>query len=227
MFESALTKKLAAALGAKRGTSDYVSRLPLPLPPSTPGTTSDCQLTSRTTASPSRPLPSSARVLAALRSAPAILGPGGSRLLVHNHAHAALEVRLARTSGSPVVFLFNSGLNSNAKADFFAFVPQYDEAIHVSVHDGARATRVSLRMRCPFAHNESVSSMDGTFSPLLLCVMLDAMNGVFSAGEPGGRGMVALLGLEVEGRVLARLYTFGKASAASDASGDAYQAHYQ
>jgi hypothetical protein len=53
-----------------------------------------------------------------------------------------------------VVFLFNSGLNSNAKADFFAFVPQYDEAIHVSVHDGARATRVSLRMRCPFAHNE-------------------------------------------------------------------------
>jgi hypothetical protein len=30
---------------------------------------------------------------------------------------------------------------------------------------------------------KSVSSMDGTFSPLLLCVMLDAMNGVFSAGE--------------------------------------------
>jgi hypothetical protein len=57
--------------------------------------------------------------------------------------------------------------------------------------------------------------------------------------------MVALLGLEVEDCVLARLYTFGKASAASDASGgaclssvslqssrftniaDAYQAHYQ
>jgi hypothetical protein len=57
--------------------------------------------------------------------------------------------------------------------------------------------------------------------------------------------MVAPLGLEVEDCVLARLYTFGKASAASDASGgaclssvslqssrftiiaDAYQAHYQ
>ena len=33
--------------------------------------------------------------------------------------------------------------------------------------------------------------------------------------------MVAPLGLEVEDCVLARLYTFGKASAASDASGGA------
>ncbi|KAF8485721.1 hypothetical protein DFH94DRAFT_152096 [Russula ochroleuca] len=158
-----------------------------------------------------------------------------------------------------MAFLSNSGLNLNAKAGLFAFVPQsddallHDEAIHVSVHDDVRATRVSLRMRCPFAHNEVCSShvarcaralRDGwraravvsspsseqhewsslrAGSPYLVIEEVHAT----SLYRPGGRGMVAPLGLEVEDCVLARLYTFGKASAASDASGDAYQAHYQ
>ncbi|KAI9507148.1 pyridoxal phosphate-dependent transferase [Russula earlei] len=70
--------------------------------------------------------------------------------------------------------------------------------------------------------------MDGTVAPLL--AILDAMQEAFPAGNahlvvdeahatgiygPGGRGMVALLGLE--DRVLARLHTFGKALAASGA----------
>jgi len=206
-----------------------------------------------------------ARLLAALNAAPSILGSGGSRLLVYNHPHAALEARLARSFHAPAALLFNSGFDANA--GFFACIPQpgdallYDAAIHASVHDGARASRVAPRLRRPFAHNdvralraalrelraecpalrlrdseggessvfvavESVYSMDGTVAPLR--AMLGVMDEVFPAGNahlvvdeahatgiygPGGRGMVALLGLE--DRVLARLHTFGKALAAS------------
>jgi 7-keto-8-aminopelargonate synthetase-like enzyme len=201
-----------------------------------------------------------ARVLTALHAAPAILGSGGSRLLVYNHAHAALEARLERTFRVPAALLFNSGFDANA--GFFASVPQpgdavlFDVAIHASVHDGMRASRVAPALRRAFPHNdthalraallalrsenvalkegessvfvaaESVYSMDGTVAPLR--AMLDTMDEVFPAGNahmfvdeahatgiygPGGRGMVALLGLE--DRVLARLHTFGKALAAS------------
>jgi 8-amino-7-oxononanoate synthase len=201
-----------------------------------------------------------ARVLAALNAAPSILGSGGSRLLVYNHAHATLEARLARTFHSPAALLFNSGFDANA--GFFSCVPQpgdallYDAAIHASVHDGARTSRIAPRFRRPFAHNdvralraalrelraecvalregessvfvavESVYSMDGFVAPLR--AILDAMDEVFPARNahlvvdeahatgiygPGGRGIVALLGLE--DRVIARLHTFGKALAAS------------
>ena len=201
-----------------------------------------------------------ARVLAALTASPASLGSGGSRLLVYNHAHAALEARLARTFRAPAALLFNSGFDANA--GFFACVPQpgdallYDAAIHASVHDGARASRLAPRFCRPFAHNdlralraalrtlrdesvalkegessvfvavESVYSMDGTVAPLR--AMIDTMDEIFPARNahlvvdeahatgiygPGGRGMVAQLGLE--DRVLARLHTFGKALAAS------------
>ena len=207
------------------------------------------------------------RVLTALHAAPTILGSGGSRLLVHSAAHTALEARLARTFRAPAALLFNSGFDANA--GFFACVPQtgdalvHDAAIHASVHDGARASRVVPGRRRAFAHNdvgalrdalcalrgecaalrggtasvfvavESVYSMDGSVAPL--CAMLDAMDAVFPAGNahmvvdeahatglygPGGRGLVALLG--VEKRVLARLHTFGKALAAS---GGAYIPH--
>ena len=271
--ESALAKKLAAAL-ASREDRNIRRRLPDPslaLSPSIPGTTTHTPRQPPAEAAPvdfssndylslsTSPL-LRARVLAALHAAPAILGSGGSRLLVHNHAHAALEDRLARTFRASAALLFNSGFDANA--GFFACVPQsgdallHDEAVHASVHDGARASRVKPRMRRMFAHNdvcalraalralrdecaalregkssvfvsvESVYSMDGTVAPLR--AVLDVMNEVFPAGNahlvvdeahatglygPGGRGMVALLGLE--DRVLARLHTFGKALAAS------------
>jgi 8-amino-7-oxononanoate synthase len=279
MSES-LAKKLAAAL-ASREERNIRRRLPDPalsLSPSTPGSISD--LTTAPAISPTPRPPHAApvdfssndylslstsphlraRVLSALNTSPSILGSGGSRLLVYNHAHAALEARLARTFRSPAALLFNSGFDANA--GFFACVPQtgdallHDEAIHASVHDGARASRIAPRMLRPFAHNdigalraalralwgecaalregrsvvfvavESVYSMDGTVAPLR--AILDGMDEVFPAGNvhlvvdeahatglygPGGRGMVALLGLE--DRVLARLHTFGKALAAS------------
>ena len=77
-----------------------------------------------------------------------------------------------------------------------------------------------------FVAVESVYSMDGAVAPL--SAMLDTMDEVFPAGNahllvdeahatglygPGGRGVVALLGLE--DRVLARFHSFGKALAAT------------
>jgi len=235
MSESVLAKKLTAAL-ASREDRNIRRRLPDPslsLSPSTPGTpfnfTAAAAAIGPTPRPPVAPVDFSsndylslstspllrARVLSALHSAPAILGSGGSRLLVYNHAHAALEARLARTFRSPAALLFNSGFDANA--GFFACVPQsgdallHDEAIHASVHDGARASRIAPRMRRPFAHNdvyalhaalwalrdgcaalregkssvfvavESVYSMDGTVAPLR--AILDAMNEVFPAGN--------------------------------------------
>lgn len=80
-----------------------------------------------------------------------------------------------------------------------------------------------------FVAVESLYSMDGTFAPLreiVQCVeeLLPKKNGYVIVDEahatgiygPQGRGMVAALGLE--GRVLARLHTFGKALAGSGAA---------
>lgn len=80
-----------------------------------------------------------------------------------------------------------------------------------------------------FVAVESLYSMDGTFAPLheiVHCVeeLLPRNNGYVIVDEahatgiygPQGRGMVAALGLE--GRVLARLHTFGKALAGSGAA---------
>jgi 8-amino-7-oxononanoate synthase len=171
-----------------------------------------------------------------------------------------LEARLARTFRSPAALLFNSGFDANS--GFFSCIPQrgdalvLDEAVHASVHEGVRSSRVAPSMCRSFAHNdvdalsavlralrdehgalkegkssvivavESVYSMDGSVAPLR--EMLDTIDEVFPAGNahmvvdeahatglfgPGGRGFVALLG--VEDRVLARLHTFGKALAAS------------
>ncbi len=284
MSESSLAKKLAAAL-ASRDDRNIRRRLPDPsltLSPSTPRIVSDVTITDAATTTAISPMRQPdlapvdfssndylsfstspllrARVLSALHSSPAILGSGGSRLLVYNHAHATLEARLARTFRSPAALLFNSGFDANT--GFFTCVPQsgdallHDEAIHASVHDGARASRILPCMRRSFTHNdvralhtelcvlqdecaalregkssvfvavESVYSMDGTVAPLR--EILDTMNEVFPAGNaylvvdeahatglygPGGRGIVAQLGLE--DRVLARLHTFGKALAAS------------
>ena len=106
-----------------------------------------------------------ARVLAALDSSPAILdlGSGDFRLLVYNHVHAALEVRLPRTFRSPPALLFTSGFD--AKVGFFACVAQpnsaflHDEAIHAFIHDDARASRIAACIRRSFAHNNDVRAL--------------------------------------------------------------------
>jgi len=88
---------------------------------------------------------------------------------------------------------------------------------HEDLRDGKASAFVAV---------ESLYSMDGTFAPLHEVVksveeMLPRGNGYVIVDEahatgiygPQGRGMVAALGLE--GRVLARLHTFGKALAGS------------
>jgi 8-amino-7-oxononanoate synthase len=172
MTEPVLAQKLAAAL-ASRQERNIRRRLPDPslsLSSSTSRTIADSAITAAISPPPPPPPPDSspvdfssndylslstspllhARVLAALHSSPSILGSGGSRLLIYNHAHVVLESRLARTFRSPAALLFNSGFNANA--GFFACVPQsgdtllHDEAIHASVHDGACASCISARI---------------------------------------------------------------------------------
>ncbi|KAI0956430.1 hypothetical protein AcV7_006840 [Taiwanofungus camphoratus] len=90
-------------------------------------------------------------------------------------------------------------------------------------HPGLRTGASSV-----FVAVESLYSMDGTLAPLTQIV--EAVEGLFPRGNgyvvvdeahatglygPHGRGLVALLGLE--GRVLARLHTFGKALAGTGA----------
>lgn len=94
-----------------------------------------------------------------------------------------------------------------------------------------RSTLMMIRNRTStrqsvFVAVESLYSMDGTFAPLK--EMVGVIEEIFPSGNaylivdeahstgiygPEGRGRVAMLGLE--DRVLARLYTFGKALAAS------------
>jgi 8-amino-7-oxononanoate synthase len=104
-----------------------------------------------------------------LRTAPDVLGSGGSRLLVNGRAHAALESRLASFFAAPAALLFNSGLDANV--GFFSCVPQpgdaivLDEYIHASVHDGIRASRCRDVMHT-FEHN-SLPALAGLLLRLL------------------------------------------------------------
>ena len=117
MPEFALDKRLATGLPlrsllAKTGTSDAVSRiLPPPSTPDPPDVTAAAPLPPATRSasrlpprlSPPPPLSTSrllrARVLAALLSA-SVLSPDGSRLIVHNYAHAASKTPFARCFSS-------------------------------------------------------------------------------------------------------------------------------
>ena len=166
MFESALEKKVAAALASR---DDRNTILRLPSPPRTLEANSSVDFSSGDYLSLSNTPLLRSRVLAALHAAPEILGSGGSRFSVYNHEHATLETRLARTFRSPAALLFNSGFDANA--GFFACVPQpgdallYDESIHASVHDGMRVSRVAPSMRRSFAHN-NVGALRAALSAL-------------------------------------------------------------
>ena len=92
------------------------------------------------------------RVLAGFNTAPPNFGSGGFRLLAYNHAHAGARNPYRADLPLPTALLFNSRFDANAR--FFASVPQagdallYDEAIHASAHDGARASRVASHRAC-------------------------------------------------------------------------------
>ena len=108
------------------------------------------------------------RIFATLNAAPSILGSGGLRLLVYNHTHVALQVRLARTFHVPTasfqlgllrqreLFLVNSAAGRHAL---------YDAAIHTSVDDGVRVSRVAARLHHPFVHSDVRALHDALRAP--------------------------------------------------------------
>ena len=150
---SALEHALASALRSRERRA-IRRRLP-----STPASPPPVDFSSNDYLSLSSSTSLRAAFIRALASAPPteVLGSGGSRLLIPQRAHSALEKRLATFFCAPVALLFNSGFDANA--GFFATVPQpgdavlLDELVHASVHDGVRASR-ACGAQYGFAHND-------------------------------------------------------------------------
>ncbi|KAG1852790.1 PLP-dependent transferase [Suillus subalutaceus] len=238
---SSLNDKLAAALSS-REKRHIRRRLPVsasPVLPSADFTSND--YLSLATSSTLR-----TAFQHALSTAPQILGSGGSRLLVPTPAHLALEsfdANVAFFSAIPQpgdVILYDEHIHASVHDGMGASRVDSSSLIkfpHNSVVALKRSLRKLLHERddlrdgraSAFVAVESLYSMDGTFAPLreiVQCVeeLLPKRNGYVIVDEahatgiygPQGRGMVAALGLE--GRVLARLHTFGKALAGSGAA---------
>ena len=127
---------------------------------------------------------------------------------IHASVHDGIRASRARNSSFP--FKHNS---ASSLRELFSSLLQEDQHL--------KSGQVSL-----FVAVESLYSMDGTFAPLreiveLLDVFFPSGNGHLIVDEahatglygPNGRGLVAHWGLE--GKVLVRLHTFGKALASN------------
>jgi 8-amino-7-oxononanoate synthase len=167
-------------------------------------------------------------------------GSTGSRLLSGNSSYAELlEQKLAKIFNASSTLLFNSGYNANLA--LLSSVPQkgdtvfYDELSHACIKEGVR---LSFAERFSFRHNdledlesklrrakglkfivvESVYSMDGDRAPLAEMVALSArhdahliIDEAHSTGIWGQNGAGMASRLKLEGKIFARVYTFGKA----------------
>jgi 8-amino-7-oxononanoate synthase len=167
-------------------------------------------------------------------------GSGGSRLLNGDSAVAHLtEKFLADFFGSESALIFNSGYTANVA--LMSALPSrtstvlYDEKIHASIRDGIRMNGCRA---WSFRHNdlkhledllskssneiwvvvESVYSMDGDSPDALaladLCERYNAaliVDEAHSGGIYGEQGKGWCVENEIENRVFARLFTFGKA----------------
>lgn len=167
-------------------------------------------------------------------------GSAGSRLLAGNSAYTeSVEHKLSVIFKSESALLFNSGYTANLSV--LSAIPQrgdtilYDELSHACIKDGAR---LSLAERFSFLHNdlndlerklkqskgrifvavESVYSMDGDVCPLENLVTLaqqyDAniiLDEAHSTGVTGNEGSGMAVSLGLQGKLFARIYTFGKA----------------
>lgn len=167
-------------------------------------------------------------------------GSTGSRLLSGNSSYAEhLESEIALFHHAEAGLIFNSGYAANLGV--FSSIPGRgdtvicDEWVHASIIDGIRLSGAN---RYSFRHNdldsleeklragrgnriiavESIYSMDGDIAPLNeLVALAEEYNASLIIDEAhatgvigkNGRGLVPALGLE--DRVLARIYTFGKA----------------
>jgi 8-amino-7-oxononanoate synthase len=167
-------------------------------------------------------------------------GSAGSRLLSGNSEYAeGLEAKLAGIFHSESALIFNSGyaanvgvLSSIATKDSTII---YDELAHACIKDGAR---LSQAKRFSFKHNdindleskikkstgkiflvvESIYSMDGDICPLNDVVALaekyDAnvvLDEAHSTGVFGKDGCGLAVSLQLHDKIVARIYTFGKA----------------
>lgn len=167
-------------------------------------------------------------------------GSTGSRLLSGNSSEAeTTEKFLAGFFGAEAALVFNSGYDANL--GLFSSVPQrgdtilYDELVHASVRDGVRLSHAKafsfrhndvqdLRQKITRAEGtvfvavESLYSMDGDLAPLdeiaALCEESGALlvvDEAHSGGIFGNEGRGLCEALSVNGKVFARVITFGKA----------------
>jgi 7-keto-8-aminopelargonate synthetase-like enzyme len=85
-------------------------------------------------------------------------GCGGCHLLVHNHAHAALEA--SRQAHFPPFRCLPLQVRFRQQHGFLRVHTTvndallHDKAINTSVHDGLSTPRITPRARLPFAHND-------------------------------------------------------------------------
>ncbi len=166
-------------------------------------------------------------------------GGTGSRLLSGNHRwYPEVEEDLIGVLKAESVLLFNSGYAANqalvsAVADSGDTI-LYDQLSHVCLKEGAwlsRAETTAFRHndledlearlkrvtgRC-FVLTETIFSMDGDVAPIRemieLCEKYDAyliVDEAHSTGCYGSGGGGLLIEQELQGRVFARVYTFGK-----------------
>ncbi|WP_100934101.1 aminotransferase class I/II-fold pyridoxal phosphate-dependent enzyme [Candidatus Chlamydia corallus] len=169
------------------------------------------------------------------------LGATGSRLLTgHSRLCQRIEEQIAAYHGFESCLIFNTGYTANLGLLYALATYQdrilHDLYIHASIYDG---TRLSKAQSFPFNHNdlhhlekrlaiphpgrtfvcvESVYSLHGSVAPLKaiseLCekysayLIVDEAHAIGVFGEQG-EGLVSALGLQ--DKVLATVYTFGKA----------------
>jgi len=164
-------------------------------------------------------------------------GSTGSRLLSGNTTYAEkLEHEIAAFHQSEAGLIYNSGYDANI--GLFSSLPQkgdtiiMDELAHASIIDGAR---LSFANRYNFRHNdlgsleeklrnakgncyvviESVYSMDGDMAPIKeILELIERFGAHLIVDEAHAVGLYKkglVCGLGLEGRVFARVVTFGKA----------------
>jgi len=166
-------------------------------------------------------------------------GAGGSRLLSGNSQYAEeLEEYLSSIFNSEKSLFFNSGYTANLA--ILSAIPQkgdtifYDQLIHASLREGGR---LSFAEQFSFKHNdlndlesklkrtkgnkfivaESVYSMDGDFGNLegllQLCEKYNSYliwDEAHSTGIWGEKGNGIACSKNLQEKILARIYTFGK-----------------
>ncbi len=164
-------------------------------------------------------------------------GSTGSRLISGNYNYTeSLEKQIANYHESEAALLFNSGYDANV--GLLSSLPQRgdtiitDELIHASVIDGAR---LSYANRYTFKHNdlkslesklknasgiiyvvvESIYSMDGDSPPVAeLLALTERYNAQVIVDEAHALGLYPkglIAHLDLQNRIFARVFTFGKA----------------